>query len=254
MNEGELGIGRAAGPFESAGVRSGEGTGMGRIILGVLAVALAAGCGGAKAETRTEASAGGVEVLGTMSEGTRCDITNRRESFVDLNHDNKADVRKVYAKTQDGEVLVCREADLNFDGVKDIFYYFDEAGQPTQDECDLDFDGKIDIISTYIKGKVVKQELDTNGDGKIDRVRSLSNDLPVRLEGDTDGDGKVDYWEYYENGKLVRIGQDQDGDGRADKWSRDGETEDAELSQGQEPAPASEPAPEGEKGGSGSEG
>ncbi|MDD5308334.1 MAG: WD40 repeat domain-containing protein [Deltaproteobacteria bacterium] len=225
---------------------------MGRQLLGMLAVALAAGCGGAKAEVKTESSAGGVQVLGDISKGSRCDAKNRRESFVDLNHDDKADVRKVYAKTPEGEVLVCREADLNFDGVKDIFYYFDETGQPTQDECDLDFDGKIDIVSTYIKGKVVKQELDTNGDGKIDRVRYLDKDLPVRLEGDTDGDGKVDYWEYYEGGKLVRIGQDLDGDGRADKWTRDGETESAELSQGKEPAADAGAAPDGAKAASGS--
>ncbi len=200
-------------------------------------VALTAGCGGAKLEVDTggEAKESKKGKLGKISSGsTRCKTAGHRESLVDLNQDEEADVLKVYKKTNEGEVLICREADLNFDGTKDIFMFFGDSGQIARDEVDLDYDKKVDIISTYAKGQVIKQEIDTNSDGLIDRVRFLEQGLPVRVEGDTDGDRKVDYWEYYEAGNLVRIGIDNDGDGRADSWSRDSETEAAALQEGKE--------------------
>ncbi len=200
-------------------------------------VALIAGCGGAKVDVSTEsdATAPTKGKLGKIKQAnSRCNTTGRRESLVDLNQDDEPDVLKVYKKTDKGEVLVCREADLNFDGARDIFMFFDDTGQLARDEVDLDYDHKVDIISTYAKGQVIKQEIDTNSDGLVDRVRFLEQGLPVRVEGDTDGDRKVDYWEYYEAGNLVRIGIDEDGDGRADTWSRDAETEAAALGGGEE--------------------
>ena len=180
-------------------------------------------CGGAngKGQGSTGPSKNESVRLGNIDDQTQCDAKGGREMLIDLNQDGQPDVRKIYKKTGTEEIVVCREADLNFDGIKDIYIFFDDTGQITRDEVDLDYDGKIDIISTYVKGKVIKQEIDTNADSKVDRVRHLQDDLPVRVEGDTDGDGQVDYWEYYEAGKLVRIGIDKDGDGRADDWSRD---------------------------------
>jgi len=197
---------------------------MQRMLLALCAIALAAGCGGAKGKT------GGNAGIGTAVEGAnleridsnkRCETGQNREVLVDLNQDEKADVRKIYAKLGESEIVVCREADLNFDRRLDIFVYFDETGAIKRDELDLDYDGKIDIISMYAEGKVVKQELDTNSNGTVDRVRFLEDNLPVRVEGDTDSNGQIDYWEYYDAGKLIRVGMDTDGDGRADTWNRD---------------------------------
>ena len=203
-----------------------------------VALFAATGCGGA--EVKVGAKTGGYgDHMGRIDSNSRCELGDgMREALVDLNQDKNPDVRKVYAQRGEGEVLVCREADLNFDGLKDIFYYFDEDGAPKRDEVDLDYDGVIDIVSTYASGKVVKQELDTNSDAQIDRVRFLEDGLPSRLEADTDGDGKVDYWEYYEAGKLIRVGMDTDGDGRADNWNRDEpveeeEAEEAETEEGE---------------------
>jgi len=197
---------------------------MNRMLLALCAFAIAAGCGGANGKT------GGNAGIGTATEGAnleridsnkRCETGANREVLVDLNQDEKADVRKVYAKYAGDEVVVCREADLNFDRKLDIFVYFDETGAIKRDDLDLDYDGVIDIISYYAAGKVVKQELDTNSNGVVDRVRFLEDGVPSRVEGDTDGDGQVDYWEYYDAGKLIRVGMDTDGDGRANAWNRD---------------------------------
>lgn len=206
----------------------------------VAVLVFAAGCGGAKGSAKAGGKDATSSQLRKVDDTSRCELgEGRRETLVDLDRDDDPDVRKVYMKGAEGEVLVCREADLNFDGTKDLFVFYDADGQITRDEVDLDYDERIDIISTYASGKVIKQELDTNSDGVIDRVRYLENGLPVRLEGDTDGDRKVDYWEYYEQGRLVRIGQDKDGDGKADEWSRDDETEQAVLSGESEETPSS---------------
>lgn len=205
-------------------------------------------CGGAngKGQAGTGPSTDETIRLGNIGDQTQCDAKGGREMLIDLNQDGKPDVRKIYKKIGTEEIVVCREADLNFDGIKDIYIFFDDTGQVTRDEVDLDYDGKIDIISTYVKGKVIKQEIDTNADSKVDRVRHLQDDLPIRVEGDTDGDGKVDYWEYYEAGKLVRIGIDEDGDGRADNWSRDEATSKVAASSPEGEEEESEKEEEGE--------
>ena len=203
----------------------------------VLAISLAAlaGCGGAEVEVGGRTSEEKGAKLGSFDENSRCEVGDGREVLVDLNQDEVADVRKVYRDGGDGELLACREADLNFDGTKDLFVFFDpETGEKKRDEIDLDYDGRIDVVTLFVEGKQIKQELDTNSDGKIDRVRYLDDEIPLRVEGDTDGDGRVDYWEYYEAGKLIRIGVDEDGDGTADDWNRDQETEEAALAEGDE--------------------
>lgn len=186
---------------------------------------LMAACGGAGSRSGKGKTghAAGRKGLGSMDEGARCEAKDGRESLVDLNQDDVPDVRKVYKTVGDNEVLVCREADLNFDGVKDWFVFFSDTGQITRDEADLDFDKGIELITTYAKGKAVKQEYDTNSDGLVDRVRYLQDGMPIRLEADRNGDGKVDEWEYYQDGKLVRVGTDDDWDGKADSWWRDNE-------------------------------
>jgi hypothetical protein len=217
---------------------------MTRMLLVLCAIALAAGCGGAQGKT------GGNAGIGTAVEGAnleridsnkRCETGANREVLVDLNQDEKADVRKIYAKSGDTELIVCREADLNFDRKLDIFVYFDDDGRIKRDELDLDYDGVIDIISLYAEGRVVKQELDTNSNGVVDRVRFMENGVPARVEGDTDSNGQIDYWEYYEGGKLIRVGMDTDGDGRADTWNRDEAVPSGEGAAGGEAAADEDP-------------
>jgi hypothetical protein len=224
---------------------------MKRTLLALCAVALAAGCGGAKAET-----AGGKAGIGTAVEGAnleridsnkRCETGGGREVLVDLNQDGKADVRKIYTKSGEVEILSCREADLNFDRKLDVFVYFDEAGVVKRDELDLDFDGAIEIITLYSEGKVVRQDIDTNSDGQVDRVRTISNDKPQKVEGDTNADGKIDYWEYYNAaGTMIRAGLDTDSNGSVDVWWVDAAAAASEESQ---ESAAEEGAPEadGEK-------
>ncbi len=215
------------------------------------AVLGSAACGGAKVKAGSKlSSANSGDTLGRIDQNPRCELDGGREVLLDLNQDGKPDVRKIYVSGPQGDMLSCREADLNFDGNRDFFVFFDSTtGQKKRDEVDLDHDGMVDIVTTYIGGNPIKQELDTNSDGLIDRVRFLDGDVPQRVEGDTDGDGRIDYWEYYDGGKLLRIGMDTDGDGKAETWSRDEESENAaaEADDEEEKAPEKEPEKEPKK-------
>ena len=155
---------------------------------------------------------------------SRCDVKGKRVIKLDLNRDKQPDVWKLYAtKIESGakvEMMTCKEIDLNFDGRKDIWIYYDKTGSRKMEEMDLDFDGHIDITTIRRANKIVRQDLDTNFDSKPDIWKYFEAEVLVRLDRDSNADGKVDYWEYYEGGRLDRVGYDKDGDGRVDTWDR----------------------------------
>jgi hypothetical protein len=78
----------------------------------------------------------------------RCDATQpgRNASEYDTNGDGVPDVRKVYQMIGEGaevrSVLVCREVDLNHDGTKDMFRFYNDEGRTLREEEDRDFDGR----------------------------------------------------------------------------------------------------------------
>src|SRR5205809_897509 len=85
---------------------------------------------------------------------SRCDRSGKRVVEFDLNRDRKPDVWKLYSQVKEGgqtlEALVCKEADLNFDGRKDYWAHYDDKGNLTLEELDMDFDGKIDFIRVFV--------------------------------------------------------------------------------------------------------
>jgi len=154
----------------------------------------------------------------------RCDTKGKRVVRLDINQDKTADVWKLYAsKVESGakvDVLSCKEMDINFDGRRDVWIYYDDSGNRKMEEMDLDFDGKIDLVTIRQGGKVTRQEMDTDFDGRPDIWKYYEDDKIARLDRDSNHDGKIDYWEYYEGGALHRIGYDKNGDGRVDVWDR----------------------------------
>jgi hypothetical protein len=181
-----------------------------RAVVGL--VVLVAACGGSTGSqgrpNTPEGSRGGDEALASCEGGS-----GRRETGLDVNGDGTPDVRRVY----EGNTEMCREVDLNFDGRKDVFHYFDERGQRVRLEDDLDFDGRIDQITFYRGGGVSRRELDTNFDNRFDTWEYFENGRIARTERDTNADRRVDYWERYADGRTVQIQYDEDGDGRADR-------------------------------------
>ena len=171
---------------------------------------------------------------GEVADGGRC-IPNGPGYEVteyDTSGDNAPDVRKLFQTMGEGSlarlVLVCREADLNGDGRKDIVRLYTDEGRPMREEVDRDFDGRIDEVTHFTNGRVSLQEVDTSGNGMIDTKIFYENGQPERAERDmasrsTASTWQPDRWEYYADGRTVRIGSDINGDGKVDRWDRDEE-------------------------------
>jgi len=153
-------------------------------------------------------------------------------------------VRRVYQVIGTGEdrhkVLICREIDTNFDGVKDVVRHYNEKGESISEEADANYDGRIDTWITFIKGRLAEVKLDTNFDGKPDEFKYYVNGKLTRITRDTNFDGKPDVWEIYRDGHLERMGVDVDGDEHVDRWDHDTEQrrrfEDAERKKDEEEA------------------
>jgi hypothetical protein len=136
-------------------------------------------------------------------------------------------VRRVYQMFGTGEsmhkVLICREIDTNFDGVKDIVRTYTEKGESLHEQADTNFDGRIDNTITFSAGRISKEELDSNFNGTADVWKYYVAGQLSRIQRDTNGDGRADRWEFYNDGKLERAGVDVDFDGHVDRWDHDNE-------------------------------
>ncbi len=176
----------------------------------------------------------------------RCDTKGKRVVRLDINQDKTADVWKLYSsKMESGakvEALSCKEMDINFDGRRDVWIYYDDSGNRKMEEMDLDFDGKIDLVTIRQAGKVLRQEIDTDFDGKADIWKYFEEGKISRLDRDSNHNGKIDYWEYYEGGALHRIGYDKNGDGRVDVWDRSESTTAPTPAGGAKPEAETKPA------------
>lgn len=131
-------------------------------------------------------------------------------------------IRRVYALVGTAphfrRLLVCREADTNYDGRKDLARTYDLRGQPLEEKSDTDYDGVLDTFITFTSGRVGRVTLDKNNDGRIDETRQYHDGVIAQVLKDTDDDGKDDTFERYREGKLERIGVDTDKSGRVSNW------------------------------------
>jgi len=202
--------------------------------LGACLLALAA-CGssaatGAKPKTPDKNQPSDTSLKG--SGDPRCDSTLKGREFseYDTSGDDIPDVRKVFVRIGDANtsrlVLICREADVNHDGIKDVVRIYDDDGRPIREDADRNFDRKRDLTTIYQSGEIVVQEFDNNFDGRIDTKLFFNNGKPIRAERDlagrsTESQWRPDRWEYYDGDKMVRMGTDLDGDGKVDHWDRD---------------------------------
>ena len=170
-------------------------------------------------EARPARAASNLQAL--VIDDARCQSSGNRVSQVDLNHDDFADLITVYQNGENGETVGCKQADLNFDGRLDAFYYYGPEGEIDREQFDLDFDGRIDL-GRYFDGEVVtKDEQDLDLDGAVDTWRFYDKGRIVRMETDRDADGRADMFTYYVREQIDRIGYDVNGDGKADQWDHD---------------------------------
>jgi hypothetical protein len=139
----------------------------------------------------------------------------------------RPNIRRIYKTVGERDsrrsVLLCREADTNLDGLKDIVRTFNEKGEPIHEEADTNFDGKIDDWVNFSGGRISEEDVDTTYakgrpnvwkffvDGQLSRIRRNSHCAS----------GNPDIWEIYFNNRLERVGVDNTCDGHVDRWDRD---------------------------------
>ncbi|MBI5488187.1 MAG: hypothetical protein HY905_12715 [Deltaproteobacteria bacterium] len=221
----------------------------GAAIIGLIVVLgrLATGCGGTDTQAASPRPVAEEESERTvLPEGSRCEqvvppevlaagsadpnCTPHVESVeADANQDGHLDIRRVYllpCPTMLGEdvrpLILCREADINFDGRKDVFRHFRE-GQPVMEEQDWNFDGVIDARLFFSDGDPVSYAVDRDGNGTFEMQVLLQNGNVRRVKIDVVGDDHYDIYETYEPSpgtstpRLISIGYDLTGDGSMDR-------------------------------------
>ncbi|APR78135.1 putative lipoprotein [Minicystis rosea] len=197
----------------------------------VVAFPLLAGCGGGPQFKADDPSLQAKKRAdGSFDDHSMCDWRgkpDREASEVAGPGSIQPNVRRVYAIIGSGDdrhkVLICREIDTNFDGVKDVVRRYNDKGESIAEEADANFDGRIDTWITFIKGRLAEVQIDTNYDGRPDEWKFYSNGKLSRVKRDTNFDGRADVWEIYREGHLERMGVDIDGDEHVDRWDHDNE-------------------------------
>jgi hypothetical protein len=228
-----------------------------------LAVVLTGACASDGGSTNHRSTFGGVDrntgLRVPEDDGGRCPTKEGLvEESMDTSGDNVADVRKVFRVEGEGrnahKILVCRSLDLNHDGRKDIYRFYNDEGRPLRELTDSNFDGTIDSTAFFEDGRLAREEIDRNQDGTQDETRHFIRGKLLRVERDDNYDSKTDVWEHWEDGRLLRIGYDVNADEVADFWHRAPSMEEDE----EEPEPAAGGEGEGDtpagQGGEGDEG
>jgi hypothetical protein len=167
---------------------------------------------------------------GSIDDRSLCDWRNRKDREASETAGPGSitpNVRRVWQVAGVGEdrrkVLVCREIDTNFDGIKDVVRRYTDTGETLHEEADSNYDGRLDTWITFARGRLAEVRTDADGDGKPDEWKFYSSGKLARVRRDTNRDGKPDVWEIYQDGKLERMGVDLDADERVDRWDHDNE-------------------------------
>jgi hypothetical protein len=203
-----------------------------RELLCLIALGLSGAACGAEAGFKTQAPQ--VQATrnadGSIDDRSMCDWKGRgdREASETAGPGSiQPNVRRVWQIVGTGEdrhkVLVCREIDTNFDGVKDVVRRYNDKGESLHEESDANFDGRLDTWITFATGRLAEVKVDTDADGNPDEWKYYSGGKLARIKRDTNRDGKPDVWEIYRMGRLERMGVDVDGDERVDRWDHDNE-------------------------------
>lgn len=198
---------------------------MKRWAFALIAVALAAcGCGTSNGDARDPTKARGKAV----ADGARCEfkgMTDREAVEAVGTRAVQPSIRRVFRVVGEGEqrrrVLMCREVDTNLDGAKDLVRFYNDKGEPTEEQADSDYDGRFETTIRFAKGRIAQVVIDKDGDGAAEETRYYQQGRLSRVQRDTNHDGKPDVWEIYVAGRLARMGVDLDHDGRVDRWNRD---------------------------------
>lgn len=184
-------------------------------------------CGGAQSNEGARAP-NKARGKAAVEDGARCEfkgMTDREAVEAVGTRAMQPSIRRVFRIVGEGEqrrrVLLCREVDTNLDGTKDLVRFYNDKGEPTEEQADSDYDGRFETTIRFAKGRIAQVVIDKDGDGAAEETRYYQQGRLSRVQRDTNHDGKPDVWEIYVAGRLERMGIDLDHDGRVDRWNRD---------------------------------
>lgn len=172
------------------------------------ALGLSVGCGGSEDAAKSPNEVRQLEIVHEA-----CNLAGGKQ--VDVNADGEADIVHV----ESGGKEVCRAIDLNFDGIKDAFIYYDAEGRERRRESDYDRDGRPDEVTVFEAGVVVRKERETNFDSKLDTWETYVGGRLAKTERDSDGDGIIDEWWDFnrpDDPKCAVVVSDRNTDGQPD--------------------------------------
>jgi hypothetical protein len=151
-------------------------------------------------------------IPGPEGKGKR-EVVARR---LDADRDGKPEeVRYVDEKTRQ---LVRVEEDRDYDGRIDVWSSF-EGGALVAREIDENGDGKPDAWERYASGRMTSREVDRDGNGVRDAFYVYQGDALAEERHDTKGSGHVDRIVHYSGRRLTQTEEDRDGNGAMDAWS-----------------------------------
>lgn len=166
-------------------------------------------------------------LIGMRDEGPsdRYEIKDLLVRPFDLSRDNSADLWKIYSVSkenvddeEDTVRLLRKEVDSNLDGRVDLWFIYNHQERLIREEADYDFDGYVDVISHFEKGRLQQREIYKRGSSSPCQVKSYRDNTLFKVENDPNCDGVVERWELFDQGRLVQVGHDVDKDGRVDYW------------------------------------
>lgn len=183
------------------------------------------GCSGADEKKDGGAGDGGVKIqtAGKMNKGNKPAGVEVERG--DMNADGRPDVWKYSKEVPDPgapgstkPVVVKKEADLNFDGKKDVFIeYEDEI--VLHEAFDFDYDGRVDQENFYAESKIREKRVFAPGTNRVFIWKYFEEGTLSRVRQDDNGDGIPDRCEeWFKGQRLVRKGRDTNKDGECDDW------------------------------------
>ncbi len=193
----------------------------------IAALMLLLGCSGADEKKGDAGSSQGagvkIQTAGKMNKGGKAPGVEVERG--DMNGDGRPDVWK-YTKEFPNPgapgttkpTVIKKEADLNFDGKKDVFIeYEDEI--VTHEAFDFDYDGRVDQENFYVESKIKEKRVFAPGTNKVFIWKFFEEGTLSRVRQDENGDGIPDRCEeWFKGQRLVRKGRDTNKDGECDDW------------------------------------
>ena len=143
----------------------------------------------------------------------------------DMNADGRPDVWKYTKEVPDPGApgstkpkVVKKEADLNFDGKKDVYIEYDD-GIVTHEAFDFDYDGRVDQENFYVESKIKEKRVYAPGTNRVFIWKFFEEGTLSRVRQDDNGDGIADRCEeWFKGQRLIRKGRDTNKDGECDDW------------------------------------